>query len=261
MIMSNPFPGMNPYLEGILWSDLHNRLADSISEKIIPLIRPKYQALVEPYVVKSDLSAMGLSIFYPDIAVVKDAVKEPMVIYGNAPQITEANLSIPIQTPIEVKIPVIEIRDLKSKKLITVIEVLSPANKYGASFRQYQEKRKSLFAGKINLLEIDLLRRGKKVVSHPEVNNCDYLCTLTRKGENKTDLWTIDLSSKLPTLPIPLAGDDEDIAIDLQGVLNEIYQKVYYGDSIDYTENVPPPKLSKEKRQWVEKIVSKEITK
>lgn len=200
---------------------------------------------------------MGLNIYYPDVAVMENKVKEPMPIYGNRPQITAANLSVPIQSTIEVKVPVIEIRESKNKKLITVIEILSPANKRGLGFQQYQEKRKNLIAGKINLLEIDLIRGGKKVVSHPQVDNCDYLCALSRKEANKTDLWTINLPSTLPTLPIPLESNDPDVAIDLQAVLNEIYQEVYYGDAIDYSENVPPPQLSIEKTNWVNSIIEK----
>lgn len=255
--MSNPFPGMNPYLEGDLWSDLHNRLASSISIEIIPFIRPKYQALIAPYVVKSDLATMGSNAFYPDVAIIRNEVKEPMIAYGNQPQITKASLSVPVYVPIEVKIPVIEIRKIKGKELITVIEILSPANKYGKGFQQYQEKRKALIPQKVNFLEIDLLRRGKRTIVHPEVEHCDYLCALTRKGENKTDLWTLDLQEKLPVLPIPLEEGDSDVAIDLQQVLNDIYQGAYYGDTIDYTEKVPPPKLSKEKRQWIQNLISK----
>lgn len=257
--MSNPFPGMNPYLEGDLWSDLHNRLANSISEKIIPLITPKYHALVEPYITNSDAASMGLNIYYPDVAVVQDRVEDSVLIYENKLQVTAANLSIPIQTPIEVKIPVIEIREAKSKKLVTVIEVLSPANKNGLGFEKYQEKRLELIASNINLLEIDLLRRGKKIIAHTDTNNSDYLCALTRKKSNITDIWTIDLQATLPVLPIPLGDGDEDIPIDLQAVLDEIYQKIKYGSLIDFSKKVPPPRLSKEKKQWIQTLISKKI--
>lgn len=39
--MTSPFPGMDPYLEGYLWPDVHNRLAVIISDLIAPQIRPK----------------------------------------------------------------------------------------------------------------------------------------------------------------------------------------------------------------------------
>lgn len=46
--MSNPFPGMNPYLEGGgLWSDFHARLINHISEALQVQIRPKYNARIE----------------------------------------------------------------------------------------------------------------------------------------------------------------------------------------------------------------------
>jgi hypothetical protein len=42
--MPSPFPGMDPYLEGYLWSDVHHRLATQISDQLMPLLRPQYVA-------------------------------------------------------------------------------------------------------------------------------------------------------------------------------------------------------------------------
>ncbi len=45
--MSSPFPGMDPFLEGEMWQEFHVRLASQISEQLMPLLRPKYVALLE----------------------------------------------------------------------------------------------------------------------------------------------------------------------------------------------------------------------
>lgn len=42
--MPSPFPGMDPYLEGYLWPDVHQRLATEISKQLTPRLRPKYVA-------------------------------------------------------------------------------------------------------------------------------------------------------------------------------------------------------------------------
>lgn len=54
-----------------------------------------------------------------------------------------------------------KIRDRKSRKLVTVIEVLSPANKRpGPDRDQYVVKRQQLLGSLAQLLEIDLLQGG-----------------------------------------------------------------------------------------------------
>jgi hypothetical protein len=38
--MASPFPGMDPYLEGYLWSDVHQSLAAQLKRQLSPLVRP-----------------------------------------------------------------------------------------------------------------------------------------------------------------------------------------------------------------------------
>ena len=42
--MPSPFPGMDPYLEGYLWPDVHTALSAKIRQLLTPLIRPRYTA-------------------------------------------------------------------------------------------------------------------------------------------------------------------------------------------------------------------------
>ena len=44
--MPSPFPGMDPYLEGDLWQEFHDRLANQLSTQLMPLLVPKYVALL-----------------------------------------------------------------------------------------------------------------------------------------------------------------------------------------------------------------------
>ena len=253
--MKNPFPGMNPYLEGDDWHDLHNMLAAKISEVIIPKLVPKYKAVIEKYVVKKDITTTDLNIFYPDVAVVHNEVLEPAAAYENAPQLTKSNLTIPTPLPVEIKIPYIEIRDVKNRKLITIIEILSPANKSGIGFQQYKEKQQQLFQADVHLLEIDLLRGGQRTFPHPDAVNADYLIALTRNGQQKTELWTIDLTEKLPNIPIPLLPEDNDLILNLQNLVDTLFEQRCYGEYLDYSQMPPLPKLSKDKRKWLESVI------
>src|SRR5713226_4552077 len=40
--MANPFPGMDPYLEGDLWTSVHTDLSAEIARQLAPKLRPKY---------------------------------------------------------------------------------------------------------------------------------------------------------------------------------------------------------------------------
>lgn len=44
--MPSPFPGMNPYLEGEMWQEFHEALASAIRPRLVPLLTPKYAALL-----------------------------------------------------------------------------------------------------------------------------------------------------------------------------------------------------------------------
>lgn len=47
--MPSPFPGMDPYLEGYLWPDVHHVLANKIRQQLAPRLRPNYLAHLEIY--------------------------------------------------------------------------------------------------------------------------------------------------------------------------------------------------------------------
>lgn len=48
----------------------------------------------------------------------------------------------------------------RSERLVTVIECLSPSNKLGAGLIAYKRKRDDLLHGGVNVVEINLVRRG-----------------------------------------------------------------------------------------------------
>jgi hypothetical protein len=46
--MANPFPGMDPYLEGDLWSSVSANLATVITRQLVPKLKPKYVSVTAP---------------------------------------------------------------------------------------------------------------------------------------------------------------------------------------------------------------------
>jgi hypothetical protein len=43
--MLSPFLGMDPYLEGSHWTDIHTQLSAEIARQLTPFLAPKYVAL------------------------------------------------------------------------------------------------------------------------------------------------------------------------------------------------------------------------
>ena len=164
--MPSPFPGMDPYLEGDMWQEFHETLASAIRAQLMPRLTPKYVALLaKRYTL--DRPALGVfdapppRIVYPDVHVVA-----PHGTAGAAQpteQVTLAEPAIELASFIEVPQLSIEIRDVAQRRLVTVIEILSPANKYGEGAREYHDRRTEILRTEVHLLELDLIRQGARI--------------------------------------------------------------------------------------------------
>lgn len=74
----------------------------------------------------------------------------------------------------EIKVPRIEIRDKLSRVVISVIELLSPTNKYSGEYREnYIRERTPMFYHGTKFVVIDLLRGGPKMPI-PTMPDCTY---------------------------------------------------------------------------------------
>jgi len=249
----SPFPGMDPYLEGEMWQEFHDRLANQISAQLMPLLQPKYVALLSKYFVTQEpLLGIGAKSddqgFYPDVHV--SQVKEVVATYSAGTPVE----AIEMITPMPAKAPIlsVEIRDVAKRRLVTAIEILSSANKRGRGFKEYIKKRIALFKTRTHLLEIDLLRAGKRIPllgDLPPASYYLYLSRFTRRP--RTQVWPVQLRDCLPTIPVPLLPPDPDVALDLQAAVNACFALVGYERLLDYTAPPPPPDLSPEDAAWV----------
>jgi len=256
--MKPPFPGMDPYLEGDLWSEVHTELASKIKKMLIPLLGDKYIARIEKYIINDTEPHHDIGIvypMYPDVAVFEDKVSEAVAVYGNQKIPTPSNLKVRYHRPMKVKINVVEIRDVKDNKIITAIEILSPVNKRGLGLKQYLARKERLINNHIHFIEVDLIRRGTRTVTLTQLDGIDYLVALTRANTFQTEVWTINLATALPTIPVPLIAPDEDVLIDLQTALDEVYEESAFHRSINYEDIPPPPVILEEKyRHFTKKV-------
>ena len=69
--MPSPFPGMDPYFEGALWTTFHFAFGAEIIRNIAPRLRPRYLALPVEWLVLEEPGDIAVTTsIYPDSALV-----------------------------------------------------------------------------------------------------------------------------------------------------------------------------------------------
>jgi len=236
--MPSPFPGMDPYLEGALWTTLHHGLGTEIVRQLAPKLRPHYIALpVERFVMamSSDVSVTTASA-YPDVSVAEAA---PRVRGQSQSAAVVAPLRLSTVIPEAVPHVSIEIRDTRERQLVTAIEILSPTNKRGEGRREYLTKRQRILLSAAHLMEIDLLRMGRRVPMQQKLPDRPYFIFLSRTQDRPlTDVWPVALREPLPAVPVPLLAGDIDVVLDLQAAFTAAYDLPGYDLIVDYSQ--PP---------------------
>ena len=69
-------------------------------------------------------------------------------------------------------------------------------------------------------------------------------------------LLSFNLQHSIPTFPLPLQSEDMDVSVELQALLNQVYDRAGYDLAIDYTADPIPP-FSTEDGVWADTILKK----
>jgi hypothetical protein len=155
----------------------------------------------------------------------------------------------------------IEIRNRGDGRLVTLVEVVSPANKTTTAGRAaYLDKRKEAVAQRAGVVEIDLVLQGKPTLTYSRdgLPDYDYAVTVTRStAPDRYEIYTATLQKRLPKFKVPLAPDDRDALLDLQAAFARAYDLGTFASQIDY-KSPPPPDvpLSDENRKWVADLLA-----
>ncbi|MEM1310246.1 MAG: DUF4058 family protein [Cyanobacteria bacterium P01_H01_bin.153] len=239
--MRSPFPGMNPYLENPeLWSSVHSRLIVAIADELVDHLSEKYRVEIEKrtYFASDEASVL---VGIPDVAIATNS--------GNVSATANATLTLPTQ-PEKVTVPIaeevteryLEIREVATGTVVTVIELLSPKNKRSGEGRiAYLRKRNQVLASTSHLVEIDLLRGGQPLPmsgdypSHYRILICRGNCRPV------AELYRFNLQQPIPPIPVPLMADEPEPILQLQPLLLRVYEKGRYYLAIDYEQPLVPP--------------------
>jgi hypothetical protein len=148
----------------------------------------------------------------------------------------------------------IEIRQRTDGRLVTLLDVVSPANKLTSAGRKaYLDKRCEGRSCGSNLVEIDLVLQGQPMLDYSRegLPEWDYAVTVTRSTQpERYEIYTATLQKRLPRFRLPLAADDRDTVLDLQPACARAYEQGKFAARIDYL-NDPAIALTDEDRRWL----------
>ena len=250
--MPSPFPGMDPFLELQEWEDFHTRLITAFSDRLSPKIEPDYLVRIERRVYVESVGGEPESMRRADIAIV--AVDGWPASGRPSQQTATMTAECELPMPIERQETYLVIRDRETMRVVTVIELLSPANKRskGDGRNQYMIKRHEILSSPTHLVELDLLRGGMRLPVVGTLPTGDYYVIISRaKRRPKCEVYAWALSDKLPLIPIPLKPGDADASVPLQEDFDIVYQRARYDLSVKYTAPLDPP-LTPDELRWVQ---------
>lgn len=256
--MPSPFPGMNPYLENSeLWPEVHHWLISAMGQTLAPQLRPKYRIVVEKRVYQSTRDENSLLIGIPDVTIQR-RLNQSESIEGNIAIATPATQPITVRLPMpeSVKQSYLEIREVQGGEVVTVIEVLSPSNKRAGEGREaYLLKRRRIFGSLTHLIEIDLLRSYEPMPFFSDEMQRAYRILVSRSERRPAaDLYAFNLQETIPRFSLPLREGDCEPILDLQQLLNEIYDGIGYDLAINYAQD-PLPALSEAEVSWLDRLL------
>jgi Protein of unknown function (DUF4058) len=265
--MPSLFPGMNPYLEQpAFWASFHTRLLVAIADELAPRLRPNYYIEVETrtYQIQDD-GEDELLVGIPDAAVLSarssapDRTNEDAALASGGTLTQKRPQSIALPMPVTVRSRYLEVREIGSDAVVTVLEVLSPKNKQkGAGRTIYERKRSRILGSASHLVEIDLLRGHSPMTMLGTVEPTDYRIVVSRSQQRpQADLYGFSLREPIPCFPLPLKLEDEEPIVDLQAIVTGVCDRAGYDDRFDYRQPVPPPQLSSSDRLWVDALLQK----
>jgi hypothetical protein len=202
--MPTPFPGMDPYLERRgLWEEVHTRLIAAVQQFLSPLVRPHYRVAVERRTYLAVLSPDDL-VGKPDVLVVSPHRKAALDTPAHVPT-TVAPRGAALPMAEEVIERYLEIREVTTGDVVTVIEILSHSNKTSRQGReQYERKRLAVLASLTHLVEIDLLRAGAPMPMRllDNGNGSDYRLLISRSQHRpRADVYLFGVRQPIPEVP------------------------------------------------------------
>jgi hypothetical protein len=255
--MPTPFPGMDPFLERPdLWEQVHTALIVSMQQYLAPRLRPRYRVDIEErvYLDVSDSGPRSRGLIGKPDLLVLEGERGPASV--GAPKTGYRPLVADLPMPEEIVERYLVVREPASGNVVSVIELLSPANKRpGEGRRVYETKRLQVLASQTHLVEVDLLRGGEPLPMRLHGGTPgDYRVLVSRAAHRpQADVYAFSLRDPTPDFPLPLLPGDTEPFIPLNQLLHELYDRAGYDLAIKYDQPAEPP-LNPDDAAWAAQL-------
>lgn len=223
--MPSPFPGMDPYLEHPKqWPGFQHQLLSCLYQILLPGLGDRYRARV------------GSRTYVSEMPLFTSILRE------------------------EYAEEFIEVRNRADGRLVTLVEVVGPANKTTPAGRTaYLDKRREAIGCRAGIVEVDLVLQGQPTLTYSRdgLPEYDYAVTVTRStAPDRYEIYTATLQKRLPKFKVPLAPDDRDALLDLQAAFGRAYDIGNFAAQLDYMAPPPPDvPLSDDNKKWVNDLL------
>ncbi|MBY0232057.1 MAG: DUF4058 family protein [Gemmataceae bacterium] len=249
--MPSPFPGMDPWIERpARWPDFHMAMLVFMRSALAASLPDRYDAELDTYVWLEDADEETHRAGAPDL----------FVAAAGSGEASEAVATM--AAPRTARLPArrrrtgaryMRIVDHESRRVVTVLELLSPANK-GPDREAYLDKRRDLIDARTNLVEIDLLRAGHRPVPR---SASDYRVLVSRACDHpRVGLWDFSVRDPLPVVPIPLDPSEAPVDLALRPCFDRVYDEGRYQRKARYAEP-PEPRLDAEDAAWAAALLAR----
>jgi len=236
---------MDPYLENpSLWSGFHVAFLVAMQDQLAPAVRPKYFVRVEERVYVASGEDPAFHLIIPDLRITTPRHSASASMTATVGSAVEEPIPVVEAIDAEIHEHRIEVIDRVDRSVVTVIELLSPANKMPESVGRtsFLRKRREVCASGAHWMEMDLLRKGTRTMNPAESANFPYQIYLSRAGQSRSGyVWPIQLRKKLPRIAVPLRIDDPQVSLDLQESMDHVYDRGGYDLDLDYSKEPVPP--------------------
>jgi hypothetical protein len=258
--MPSPFPGMDPYLERPeLWKECHTALIYLIHAQLNARLPDGYAASTDIHVWLQEADGESRRVRRePDVFVSELSAGPAAVTVESAVKLAPAEIRLPIVQRRGSRF--VTIYDKADNRVITAIEVLSPANKVSGPDRDaYLTKRDDYFLAQVNLVEIDLLRAGvRPPLGDQAPAPFDYYVMVCRHSEfPRAGFWPLGVRDPLPPVPVPLKSSDPDCSLDVRACLDRGYDEGRWARKVRY--DLPPePPLAGADATWALELLARQ---
>ena len=264
--MKSPFPGMDPYMER-RWRGVHNSLIVFASGELNARMGPGYVAEIDERLI-IELPDMPARDIYPDVYAHRPRGTpddtQPETAAGVA-TLARSGITPSIRVHAEEPRPqaFVKIIETTGGLTVTVIEfVLAGEQIYRRRPRAVPAqtprpdcRRRELRRNRPDPRRPPERRPLKSRVSRGS-RGAAYLAFARRGfGQAAFDVYPMPLREPLPTLGIPLRPADQDVPLNLQGLIHRVYDEGRFAARTNYADPLRPA-LAPDDAEWAKDLLA-----